>query len=117
LSIKVRLRVVEGADMDDEELGALLDAWAPEPPSLGLTRRIVASAPRAGIEAWRPRRLWISGVGLAAACALGVVAGAEIGRVSLQSAASGSDADLAAAASLENVTVFGASADAGRTDG
>jgi hypothetical protein len=105
--------------MDDEELGALLDAWAPDAPSLSLTRRIVASAPHVGIAGWRPRRLWISGVGLAAACAAGVIAGAEIGRISLQSVgASGQDADLAAAASLENVTVFGAAAaDVGRTDG
>jgi hypothetical protein len=104
--------------MDDEALGGLLDAWAPAGPSASLTRRILASAPRMGIDGWGPRRLWISGVGLAAACALGVVAGAEIGRISLQSAAaSGSDADMAAAASLENVTVFGTAADAGRTDG
>jgi hypothetical protein len=102
--------------MDDRELGALLDAWTPDAPDQGLTRRIIGSAPRGGTEAWRPRRWWISGAGLAAACLLGIVAGAEIGRISLQSvAASGGDAEVAA--SLENVTVFGASADLGRSDG
>lgn len=57
------------ADLDDA-----LAAWRPAAADAALRDRILASAPKA-----RPRRsglgLWLSGAGLAAACAAGIVVG------------------------------------------
>ena len=58
-------------------LDKMLDAWSPEGPSAGLGDRIAAGAPAA--RALRPRDLWISGVGLAAACVIGIMVGAGCG--------------------------------------
>ncbi len=58
-------------------LDRMLDAWAPDGPSAGLRERVAASAP--AVRAVRPRDLWISGVGLAAACVIGLLVGADLG--------------------------------------
>src|SRR5580692_8872374 len=51
-------------------LDRMLDAWAPDGASAALRARIEAGVPAARIL--RPRDLWISGVGLAAACVIGL---------------------------------------------
>jgi hypothetical protein len=63
-------------------LDETLDVWAPAGASLALHDRIVASAPvRRDIG---PRDLLISGVGLAAACVIGLMVGAGVGAASLR---------------------------------
>lgn len=59
-------------------LDSLLSA-APPPPVSGLLReRIIASAPRPERVVWRRGGAWMSGAGLAAACVLGLLAGANL---------------------------------------
>jgi hypothetical protein len=55
-------------------LDEVLGAWAPQAASTALRDRIAAGAP--AVRALRPRDLWISGVGLAAACVIGLMVGA-----------------------------------------
>jgi hypothetical protein len=59
------------------ELDAILDAWSMDGPSPGLAQRIAAAAPAP--RTLRARDLWISGVGLAAACVIGIMVGAGFG--------------------------------------
>ncbi|HZC15521.1 MAG TPA: hypothetical protein VE309_02055 [Caulobacteraceae bacterium] len=76
-------------------LDQMLDAWAPDSASGTLAARIAASAPAPRVL--RPRELWISGVGLAAACLIGVMVGAGFGAASLNaSPPRNSDAETAA---------------------
>jgi hypothetical protein len=58
-------------------LDEVLDAWALDAASPLLRERIAAGAP--AVRALRPRDLWISGVGLAAACVIGLMVGAGFG--------------------------------------
>lgn len=63
---------------DAEGLDRLLDL-APSPaPSAMLREEIIASASRAHKVAWPRAPRWLSGAGLAAACALGIVVGASL---------------------------------------
>lgn len=55
-------------------LDEVLGAWAPQAASAALRDRIAAGAP--AVRRLRPRDLWISGVGLAAACVIGLMVGA-----------------------------------------
>lgn len=77
---------------DAGDLDIALDAWVPSRGSPDLAARIAAGAPRG-------RARWIGwllpagmGVGLAAACAAGVMAGAQLNAVS--SAPTASEADV-----------------------
>jgi hypothetical protein len=62
-------------------LDEVLDAWAPDGAGASLIARIAASVPAVRIV--RARDLWISGVGLAAACVIGVMVGAGFGAASV----------------------------------
>ena len=62
---------------DALQLDAMLDAWSMDAPGAALARRIAAGAPAA--RTLRARDLWISGVGLAAACVIGIMVGAGFG--------------------------------------
>jgi hypothetical protein len=62
-------------------LDEVLGAWAPEAASAALRGRIAAGAPV--VRGMRPRDLWISGVGLAAACVIGLMVGAGFGATGL----------------------------------
>ena len=98
----------------ERALDAQLDAWRLEPPSVALRDRIVAFRPpvRAARPAWRSRRLWLSGAGLAAACVAGVLAGVNIGAGGAPPGLRSTDRDAEAlSASLEGVTVFGSRLD------
>lgn len=86
------------------DLDALLDAFAQPRGSAGLATRIAAGAPR-------PRR-WVDwllpagmGVGLAAACAAGVVAGAQFHASPSMPAASDADA-LVTAVSDDDFSLY-----------
>jgi hypothetical protein len=65
-------------------LDQALDAWAPGGAGAGLAEAIAAGAPTP--RALRPRDLWLSGVGLAAACVIGLMVGAGFGVASLNTA-------------------------------
>ncbi len=58
-------------------LDEVLSAWAPQTATTALHDRIAAAAP--GVRGLHPRELWISGVGLAAACVVGLMVGAGFG--------------------------------------
>lgn len=58
-------------------LDEMLGAWASQAASPALRDRIVAGAPN--LRRLTPRDLWISGVGLAAACVIGLMVGAGFG--------------------------------------
>jgi hypothetical protein len=74
-----------GARADALQLDALLDAWSMDAPSAALAQRIAAGAPAA--RPLRARDFWISGVGLAAACVIGIMVGAGLGASSQSSGA------------------------------
>jgi hypothetical protein len=58
-------------------LDEVLGVWAPQSPAAALRDCIAAAAP--AVRGLRPRDLWISGVGLAAACVIGLMVGAGFG--------------------------------------
>jgi hypothetical protein len=76
-------------------LDQLLDAWPPGEPSAALRGHIAAGQPSPRLVG--SRTLWLSGAGLAAACAIGVMVGAGLGQSSLGSTHD-SDGDPAVAA-------------------
>jgi len=84
-----------------KSLDATLAHWTLDAPGADLAARVTASAPASRLRA---RTLWISGVGLAAACALGVLAGAQLGS-SLHPVGSERD-DPAVTAVLDGATAF-----------
>ncbi len=59
------------------QLDAMLDAWSMDAPGAALAQRIAAGAP--ATRGLRARDLWLSGVGLAAACVIGIMVGAGLG--------------------------------------
>ena len=58
-----------------DALDMALDAWRVAGPSAALREAVLAQAPRPWPPLFRRATLWLSGVGLAAACAAGAVAG------------------------------------------
>jgi hypothetical protein len=102
----------------ERALDAVLDSWAPQFPTMALRNRILAEAP-VGRGARLSRRgllggrgLWLSGAGLAAACAAGVAVGAGLIAPSLANAFPG-ERSQAAAYLADGVSVFGSPLDAG----
>lgn len=97
---------------DERALDALLDAYRVEGPSAALRQRVLAAAPGPR-RAFRPTRLfWLSGAGLAAACAAGVLLGVRLGGAM---ASPGVQPDREAeAAAFGAVTVFGSPIELGR---
>jgi hypothetical protein len=95
-------------------LDEALDAFMVEGPSAALHQRILARAPQPR-AAWRPWRaggvLWLSGAGLAAACAAGVLLGVSLG-ASISSTDRLSDRDSEVSAAFGAVTAFGSPVDA-----
>ena len=87
-----------------QALDRTLDAWTPPEASAGLRARIAASQPVA--RSLRPRVVWLSGVGLAAACVLGVMVGAQFGQASLHGPVIDRDADAAVTAALDGSADF-----------
>lgn len=83
---------------DAQSLDQLLDLAPPMAPSAALREQIIACAPRASRGGWRRSGAWVSGAGLAAACVLGVVAGANLSGVYLE--------DPASEVAVEAATVF-----------
>lgn len=94
---------------DDQRLDALLDAFVVEPPSAALRQRVLAHAPlpRAGRGWFATRALWLSGAGLAAACAFGVIVGVSLGDSAAKTGLT--DAETAA---FGTATAFGAPVEA-----
>ena len=90
--------------LDEGDLDALLDAWLIDEPSAALGARAMAARPRPRL---RPGAVWLSGVGLAAACVLGLLVGANVGQANLtQPASSERDGDAAVAAALNGSGEF-----------
>jgi hypothetical protein len=58
-------------------LDLTLDAWALPPIAVGLRQHVLSRAPSQPMQ-WSWRRLWLSGAGLAAACAAGALVGAVV---------------------------------------
>lgn len=84
-------------------LDGALDAWRPPAVSFDLRERVMAAAPRPRAARGGRFGLWLSGAGLAAACAAGIVVGMA------GSAAAVSDAradELLAAASDDAATAL-----------
>lgn len=77
-------------------LDRLLDTHVVPAPGADLVGRVLAGAPRRGSFGARVRPFWLPGAGLAAACAVGIVAGLGIGAWLPSSA----DRDSATAAGL-----------------
>jgi hypothetical protein len=104
------LMAAEGA-LDD-----VLDAWPAPEVSHALRERILAAAPVNRPAAARPvrawSRLWLSGAGLAAACAAGAVAGATLIGPSLANAFPNDRAEAGGLLS-DGVSAFGAPLDVG----
>ncbi|MDR3513220.1 MAG: hypothetical protein P4L73_16410 [Caulobacteraceae bacterium] len=113
-------RLVAGADLAEARaLDAALDAFRVEAPSLALRQRILATAPRPrGGRLFKPGGFrpsgvfWLSGASLAAACAVGVIAGVSLGGA-LATTSAQADRDADASAAFEAVTVFGSPIDVG----
>lgn len=104
-------------------LDRLLDAYQAEAPSLALHRRILARAPQArAARGWRlTGAFWLSGAGLAAACAAGLVVGISLGGT-MTSTGNG-ERDTAAASldgasfdgsNFDGAAAFGSPIDAGK---
>jgi hypothetical protein len=99
-------------------LDASLDAWTSAAPSLALRARIAvqgpSAAPASRALALPAGRLWISGAGLAAACAAGVLVGATFGGTGLGAGLLFQDRDAEAlSGGLDGVAVFGSRLDGG----
>ena len=88
-------------------LDAALHAWRLGPPPADLQARIAAAAPLARL--FRPRVLWASAAGLAAACLLGVMLGAGVGPTLT---AAQPAADSAVTAALDGASEYTPSLDA-----
>jgi hypothetical protein len=93
-----------------------LDAWKLGPAAAALGERIVAGAPRplASRLGGRPARFWWVAAGLAAACATGVITGANLADLGLSSAQS-VDSIGALIPTGDNMTVFGSTVDLGQS--
>jgi hypothetical protein len=100
----------------DRALDDALDAWPAPEVSSALRERILAAAPvsrpAAARSVWAWPRLWLSGAGLAAACAAGAIAGATLIGPSLANAFP-SDRTEAGGLLLDGVSAFGAPLDGG----
>ena len=95
-------------------LDQALDAWSLAPASAVLWEKVVASAPLPRLVR-RPARLWWAGAGLAAACAMGMVVGANLADVGLTPASTTAAATGAMVSSSDSLSVFGSSLDLGKT--
>jgi hypothetical protein len=90
---------------DARRLDQALDAWAAPQASPALRARIAAGLPFG--RTVQPRTLWLSGVGLAAACAFGVMVGAGFGQASLRATpVVEHDSDAAVTAALDGSAEF-----------
>ncbi|WP_374571665.1 hypothetical protein [Phenylobacterium sp.] len=93
------------------ELDAALDAWRPQLASHALREAIIAAAPRVrrglGLAGWLTRAGL--GAGLAAACAAGVVAGAQVSLLS--QAPAGAAAVASALTGYEAIALDGSSSE------
>ena len=95
-----------------EQLDALLDAWRVEAPPADLSRRVAATAPLPRLL--RPRALWLSAAGLAAACVLGLLVGADAERAGLGAQpTSEHEVDPAVTAALDGAAEFTPNLDVG----
>ena len=97
-------------------LDQALDAWTLPPESAALRETIVSAAPgpRARAFVLRPIRLWWAGAGLAAACAMGMVVGANLDRAGLLTTPT-TDSGTALLSTSDSLTVFGATLDTGKS--
>jgi hypothetical protein len=92
---------------ESKALDVALDAWTLDAPSAALAERIAAGAPVG--RSLPARAVWLSGVGLAAACALGVLVGAQLSAA--PQATSADHDDPAVTAALDGNTEFTPSLD------
>ena len=107
-------RALAGLDAE-RALDEVLDAWTAQVVTAALLEQILAAAPAAR-EVWSPpwswRDLWLSGAGLAAACAAGAVVGATLIGPSLANAFP-SDRTEASGLLSDAVSLFGSPLDVG----
>jgi hypothetical protein len=97
-------------------LDGWLDAWTPAPASAALRERILEAVPRPR-EGWslRPRRVLWASAGLAAACCMGIIVGADVADPGRLSANAALDAAGAVLTTSDTVSVFGAALDLGKS--
>jgi ferric-dicitrate binding protein FerR (iron transport regulator) len=94
-------------------LDAALDAWTLPPASAVLREKVVATAPKPRLVR-RPARLWWAGAGLVAACAMGMVAGANLADVGLTPTSVAAESTGAMVSSSDSLSVFGSTLDLGK---
>jgi len=98
----------------ERALDEALDAWPAQVATFALRERIFASAPIAR-KGWAPASwpgLWLSGAGLAAACAAGAIVGATLIAPSVAGAFP-SDRTEASSLLSDGLTLFGSPLDLG----
>jgi len=100
-----------GLRAEAKRLDGLLDAWKMDAAGADLAHRVAATAPLARI--FRPRTLWVTAAGLAAACVLGVLVGADVGRTSLRAQPTSEQSDPAVTAALDGSSEFTPNLDVG----
>src|SRR5579863_8202276 len=94
-----------------QRLDELLDAWRLDAPGADLQRRVAATAPLARLL--RPRTLWLSAAGLAAACAAGVLVGVGVERTTVHAQPASEQNDPAVTAALDGSPEFTPNLDLG----
>ena len=102
-------RLAEARALDEA-----LDAWTLAPVSAVLREAVVATAPKPRLT--RPvARYWWAGAGLIAACAMGMVVGANVADVGLTPATATAEATGAMLTSSDSLSVFGQTLDLSKT--
>jgi hypothetical protein len=96
-----------------KSLDGLLDAWRLDAPAAEFQRRVAATAPLAKLL--RPRTLWLSAAGLAAACVMGVLVGVDVERTTLHAQPTSEQSDPAVTAALDGASEFTPNPDVGST--
>jgi hypothetical protein len=97
-------------------LDQALDAWVSPSVSAALREQILARAPMSSMI-WAWPKLWLSGAGLAAACAAGAVVGATLIGPSLANAFPSERGGEAAGLLSDGISAFGAPLDAASDEG
>jgi ferric-dicitrate binding protein FerR (iron transport regulator) len=95
-------------------LDAALDAWTLPPASAALSQKVAATAPMPRLVR-RPASIWWAGVGLVAACAMGMIVGANLADIGFTPASATAESTGAMLTSSDSLSVFGQTLDLSKT--
>jgi hypothetical protein len=104
------VRLGEAARLD-----RALDAWSLPATSAVLREKVVATAPKARGTVRPAARLWWAGAGLIAACAMGMVVGANLADLGFTPASTTAESTGAMLTSSDSLSVFGSPLDLGKS--